>query len=305
MLRRNVLIFHQAALGDFIVTWPLAMGLSRIFAQQRIIYVTHSQKGALAERVLRIDSFDGEAGWHSLLSDSPNLPPASAKLLDGAAMVISFSGSDDDPFAKGVARVAPHAKIISLNTKRESPGHVTENLAAQLKDWAAISEAMRQMIRSIESRGVGIARKTENTVVVHPGAGKEPNRWPAERFIELIQQIRAKTRNNVRVLLGEAEMERWPKELISQFEAVAEVKRPNSLLELLDELLKASYFIGNDSGPTHLAGIIGVPTLALFGPTDPTRWRPLGPAVKVLRAEPLTEISVPVVYNQLSALMGG
>jgi len=48
VLKRNVVIFHQAALGDFIITWPLAMALSRVFPQSRIIYVTHSQKGALA-----------------------------------------------------------------------------------------------------------------------------------------------------------------------------------------------------------------------------------------------------------------
>src|SRR6185295_7543783 len=53
-LRRNILIFHQAALGDFIVTWPLAMALSRIMPQSRVIYVTHSQKGKLAERVLHL-----------------------------------------------------------------------------------------------------------------------------------------------------------------------------------------------------------------------------------------------------------
>ncbi|HWP39838.1 MAG TPA: hypothetical protein VNL70_02845, partial [Tepidisphaeraceae bacterium] len=63
MLRRNVLIFHQAALGDFVVTWPIAMALSRIWPQSRIIYVTHGQKGALAERVLRVERADAEAGW--------------------------------------------------------------------------------------------------------------------------------------------------------------------------------------------------------------------------------------------------
>src|SRR5450432_4067912 len=105
MLRRNVLIFHQAALGDFIITWPLAMALSRVFPQSRIIYVTHSQKGKLAERVLRVESADAEAGWHSLFSDSPELPPTSVKLLEGAHTIVSFGSMP------GIARVAPHSKI--------------------------------------------------------------------------------------------------------------------------------------------------------------------------------------------------
>src|SRR4029078_8229445 len=99
MLRRNVLIFPQAALGDFIVTWPLAMALSRIMPQSRVIYVTHSQKGKLAERVLHVESADAEGGWHTLLTDSPELPERSAKLLDGAQVVLSFTAGQSDSFA--------------------------------------------------------------------------------------------------------------------------------------------------------------------------------------------------------------
>src|SRR5437867_3510753 len=49
--RRNILIFHQAALGDFVVTWPLAVALSRMFPQSRVVYVSASSKGKLADHV--------------------------------------------------------------------------------------------------------------------------------------------------------------------------------------------------------------------------------------------------------------
>ncbi len=42
--------------------------------------------------------------------------------------------------------------------------------------------------------------------------------------------------------------------------------------------------MGNDSGVTHLAAAAGAPTLALFGPTDPATWAPLGPRVEVARS---------------------
>ena len=48
---------------------------------------------------------------------------------------------------------------------------------------------------------------------------------------------------------------------------------------------QASLYLGNDSGVSHLAAAWGAPGLVLFGPTDPACWRPLGPAVDVLRAE--------------------
>ena len=46
----------------------------------------------------------------------------------------------------------------------------------------------------------------------------------------------------------------------------------------------AGLFVGHDSGVTHLAAAWGAPTLALFGPTDPAVWAPVGPDVRVLRA---------------------
>ena len=54
----------------------------------------------------------------------------------------------------------------------------------------------------------------------------------------------------------------------------------------------ARVFVGNDSGPTHLAAATGAPTVALFGPTDPRRFAPRGPAVTVLARPPPAELPV-------------
>jgi ADP-heptose:LPS heptosyltransferase len=64
VLRRNVLILHHGALGDFVLTWPLILALGRIHPQSRIIVVTHASKGALAEAALHVESADIEQGWH-------------------------------------------------------------------------------------------------------------------------------------------------------------------------------------------------------------------------------------------------
>jgi ADP-heptose:LPS heptosyltransferase len=50
-------------------------------------------------------------------------------------------------------------------------------------------------------------------------------------------------------------------------------------------LAHAGLYVGNDSGVSHLAAAWGAPVLALFGPTDPAQWAPVGPRVKVLRAK--------------------
>ncbi len=58
---------------------------------------------------------------------------------------------------------------------------------------------------------------------------------------------------------------------------------------------RATLFVGADTGPTHLAAAAGTPTVALFGPTDPDRFGPIGPRVAVLRAR--------APYNEGSASM--
>ena len=79
--KRNILLFHLGALGDFVLTWPLAMALARIHPQSRIIYVTHGQKGKLAEKVLHIESTDVEGGWHHLFGSPADLPVCSSSAI--------------------------------------------------------------------------------------------------------------------------------------------------------------------------------------------------------------------------------
>jgi ADP-heptose:LPS heptosyltransferase len=64
----------------------------------------------------------------------------------------------------------------------------------------------------------------------------------------------------------------------------AVVARNRPLRELGAILARAGLYVGNDSGITHLAAAWGAPTLALFGPTDPAVWAPLGPRVTSLRS---------------------
>ncbi len=154
------------------------------------------------------------------------------------------------------------------------------------------------MIRSINTRGISAGRSDGGDVVVHPGSGAVEKCWPAERFLKLIGKLKRK-KKNVRVLLGEVELERMPASDIAAFEAAATVRRPANYVELLNELRTASHFIGNDSGPSHLAAMIGVPTVVLFGPSNPTIWKPLGPRVQVLQKQPLGELAVDDVASSV------
>jgi ADP-heptose:LPS heptosyltransferase len=306
-LRRNILLFHQGALGDFILTWPIALALARIYPQSRVFYVTHSEKGKLAERALRVEWADAEAGWHGLFGDGGTpLPDAPGRLLVGAHSVVSFLSSADSPFVANVRRLAPETNVLAINPTPpdDFTGHATEFQLEQLKPWPAAHAAAEQILRSIQTRGVGVSRRAAERpyVSLHPGSGSPAKNWPVERFLELGGRL-VDAGHVVRVTLGEVERERWPKTTIQQFERIGAAVWPRTYVELMDEFLGAAAFIGNDSGPGHLAGVLGVPMLTLFGPTDPARWKPLGPRVEAIRGELLESLSVDRVMDGVRKLL--
>jgi ADP-heptose:LPS heptosyltransferase len=298
--RRNILIFHAGALGDFVVTWPLALALARVHPQSRLFYVSQRGKGALAERVLRLESADSEAGWHALYTPGGTPPEAQAKLLAGAHSVISFVSTPGDEFSAGVGRLSSGVNYLPMTVSppADFKGHVSDYLMAQLAAWPAAHGALEQVLRSVAARGVMNRPAPGRAIVVHPGSGSRRKCWPAARYVQLIERLR-NAGHPVRVAVGEVERETWSPGEIDRIAAAAELVRPESYVDLFDELLAARAYIGNDSGPSHLAGIIGVPTVALFGPSNAEQWHPLGPRVRVVRGASMEEIAVEHVAQEV------
>jgi heptosyltransferase-3 len=121
---------------------------------------------------------------------------------------------------------------------------------------------------------------TTGTVVLAPGSGGRAKCWPRERWLALAARLGAGP--PPAVVVGPTEVERddprrwrWPVPVGFVVDRTA--------TGLAAELAAARAFVGNDSGTTHLAAMLGTPTVALFGPTDPSVWAPVGPHVRVLR----------------------
>jgi ADP-heptose:LPS heptosyltransferase len=111
-------------------------------------------------------------------------------------------------------------------------------------------------------------------LALHPGSGSPSKNWPFSRFVEAARRLARDA--PWLLLLGPAEAE-----VTAPPEAV--VARGWPLRRLAAAVSAAGLFVGNDSGASHLAAAAGAPTLALFGPTDPLVWAPLGRAVSTLR----------------------
>ncbi len=118
-------------------------------------------------------------------------------------------------------------------------------------------------------------RLPEGFLALHPGSGSPTKNWPADRFAALAQRLSPE--RPWLLVLGPAETApaRLPHAVVAR----------DLPLRVLGALLsRAGLFVGNDSGVAHLAAACGAPTLALFGPTDPALWSPVGRAVRCLKS---------------------
>ncbi len=116
-------------------------------------------------------------------------------------------------------------------------------------------------------------------VSVHMGSGSPGKNWPAARFVELAEALAAG--GPWLHVSGPAEAGPSAAPPAPDGRVLA---RNLPLAQLAALLSRASLHVGNDAGVSHLASAVGTPTLALFGPTDPGAWAPVGRAVRVLTA---------------------
>ncbi|MCB9766505.1 MAG: hypothetical protein H6739_42415 [Alphaproteobacteria bacterium] len=112
-----------------------------------------------------------------------------------------------------------------------------------------------------------------------PGSGGAAKCWPRCRFAALGLRL-SQAGQRVAVMLGPDELERgWSAEDFGGLPVLAAPSVP----ETAALCARAGVVVGNDAGTSHLAAAAGGRVVALFGPTDPARWRPMGPWVRVLQ----------------------
>jgi len=130
--------------------------------------------------------------------------------------------------------------------------------------------------------GKGRVTPHKGYIILHPGSGSRKKNIPFYLWKKLFLEIRTIVPESLRpiFLLGPAELDIL--EEIKEAKLKAQTLISTSIEDLACYLKRAALFVGHDSGPTHMAAMIGIPTVSLFKATDPVVWHPLGPSVKVL-----------------------
>jgi len=123
-------------------------------------------------------------------------------------------------------------------------------------------------------------------IVLQPGARWSNKRWPVEYFSRLVSLLAEKFSDTRFAILGSGE-DKPLGEIISCAapERILNLCGETSLPEMVEWIRLCDLMVTNDTGPMHVAAVLGKPLVALFGPTEPRRTGPYGQLENVLRIE--------------------
>ncbi len=266
---QRTLVVHVGGIGDFILTWPALAHLARegslevAGAPERMALAVHA---GVARAAHDLDA----TGFSSLFSGTPS-PTARVFLGRYARVVVWMAGCED---AVEALRSCGAGDVRAFPGK--PPPDWRDHASAYFCDCLEVPRTpMPPLAFPRPARGAPV---TPPYAVIHPGSGGPRKRWPMERFAEAAAALR---RRGLNVLWSQGPAEEDRGAGVTNG-AVLTV----SLTELAGVLAGARLYIGNDSGVTHLAAAAGCSTLAVFGPTDPAVWAPMGAHCAVAVGDP-------------------
>ncbi len=161
--------------------------------------------------------------------------------------------------------------------------------------------AEARMARWLEDEG---AKATTPLVLLNPGSGGDHKRWAVEAFRCLGEELAVRLGARVAITWGPGE-EPLARAIAHGMRTGALVPRSTTIIEMIALFRRAALVVGGDTGPVHVAAVLGVPTIGLYGPTSARRNGPYGPRVAVIQSPNgrMDGVSVEAVLGAAQALL--
>ncbi|MEK7305323.1 MAG: glycosyltransferase family 9 protein [Nitrospirota bacterium] len=288
--QRTILVIHPGGLGDVLLSVGALAAMRTALPQHQIILLAGSDVGHLLglcgviDQSLPIESSQLSA----LFSGGAQISDVQHDLFRRCDRVIGWLSDHDGSLRRtlqefGIPRVilqspadaeCHHQSERFLQTlKGEFPVDMNPPVRLRLPDQ--VLQAGRDALRAVE------IEHPVPLIVCHPGSGSRHKCVRADTWGALLRGCRARQLMPL-VVLGPAD-DQAGEAIQEQNIPELPILRPLSITMLAAILAQAQGYIGHDSGVTHLAALLGVPTVAMFGPTDEQRWAPRGAQVTVVR----------------------
>ena len=297
----KTLVHHDGALGDMLLSVPCLLAIEAeswpVHLVGRGDVVRFLKQTGVTE-----EASSSDQALFSTLCAAPDQRMQNF-LSDFDSAYIFATGEDAPPFG-AIRSIIPRTRLIRTIPPRGSEVHTAAYRLSQLESGTAA--ACLECILNVPIPEIDAARSTlaraghradMPVLSLHPGSGGIAKCWPLERYFELVRRVQKDLDIFVVLFTGEAERG-GIEDSVSRY-----ASKRNNVLHWADrELLSAAallqccgFYIGNDSGFSHLAGLLGCSSIVLFGPTDPSIWKPLGRHVQVVSTSdhgPLSAIAV-------------
>jgi heptosyltransferase III len=304
----RILIIRPGAIGDTLLTLPVIEALRARYNAPHITLVGNAAvlPLALASGLVEEVSDYGLLQWSELFSTEGIHAPTLLEQLQQIDLAICWL-RDPDGLVERNLRLAGVRRIIA------APGRPLEGKGRHIVDYLAETVGLKESFKGPRGRLLApppIAHAADNRdegglqadIAIHPGSGGAEKCWPAACFAAVIERLWQRN-YSVLLLAGPADQQRindLQSYLLSSpdpgmFKALSEAP----LTAVAEHLQHCRCYLGNDSGISHLAAMLGVRSIVLFGPSNPATWRPVGPSVEIIQAPALELLPVDVVMESI------
>jgi len=293
-VKRTILIVHPGALGDVLLAVPAIRSLSLRFPLHETVLIASAAVSRLLSECRLIDDWiplEGQACL-GLFSETVSISGELESRLNRCDVVVAWTEDKDDALRSlfqgfGIAQVQIQSPFSPELRARHQSNRFLETLGEMAGDSSP--EETVQVPRHLLKRGKDCLEALrishdQPLVLVHPGSGSVHKCIEPGRVASLIEQLWHRAMCPL-VLEGPADQDAvgYALQFVSRPPFVL---RGLNLSQLAGVLAQVTLYIGHDSGVTHLSALLGVRTIALFGPTEAQRWSPPGSHVTILRGSP-------------------
>lgn len=287
----QILIMHQGAIGDLVLSLPALQTIKNSFPGRAIEMLGYpdilSLVGGDFAHTIR------SADWapaSTLYGDFRDVSAQVRQYLAGFERLFIFSAQVKSAFIENVQRC--HSAVVHIRTFPDTARHVVDYQLGQLAALGLAPAGPVPQLRVSSDdrrRADGFLQRNDFDatlgllIAVHAGSGGRHKCWPSASFCAVMRGLHEERRAAFLLVEGPAE-EKTAGEMTAALSALPCLPLHNLDLPLVAALLsRSTLFIGNDSGITHMAAAVGSPTVAVFGPTDPAVWGPRGKSVCIVR----------------------
>lgn len=293
-MNRTVLCIHPGSIGDVLLAMPALRVIRRRYQNRVLALLAASDIADLLKACGEVDAVFPLSGGSlaGLLADPPAVPPSLQEWLVRCDVVVGWIGTGRDRLRAGLASFGnPTVHLRSPHDATLRAAHQADRHIEAIGEAAALGPDERLLALPKCHRREGLeclaeigATSGRTLLAVHPGSGSPYKCVQTEILADVIRRLEPAGWRPI-IVGGPADrgsVEALSRCLGHKTPCVDDV----SLATMAGLLSHVAVFVGHDSGLTHLAAAMHVPTVALFGPTDPLRWAPRGSTVRILTGQP-------------------